>query len=208
MPPACCSAFWSSAKPRRPSGGSSIMPAMPGRLTLFDWLGVDAGVVVLGVVLMAVGAFRLRRDHGDESSPARARSPSRSRRWQESSVASAVGAAVTIAAVTLVIGQPSVERKIAWAEQGPRSVDSRAEDPHRPRRIARPDAQQPGSGRAGRRAEPVRLQRLSSGRCPERESPAVGFRLGEQACRAKPWSSSCRTTSRRPTRRGSIWPCN
>jgi hypothetical protein len=28
-----------------------------GRLTLFDWLGVDAGIVVLGVVFMALGMF-------------------------------------------------------------------------------------------------------------------------------------------------------
>ena len=57
-----------------------------GRFTLFDWLGLDAGIVVLGVVVMAVGAFGFAEIMEKMLSPAQARSQSTSRR-QESSVA-------------------------------------------------------------------------------------------------------------------------
>lgn len=86
------------------------------RLTLFDWLGVDAGVVVLGVALMAVGAFgfaeiveRLFARPGQEPRPFSSRAAVLRRL--------AVGTALAIAAVTLVVGQPTVDRKIAWASQ-------------------------------------------------------------------------------------------
>jgi rhodanese-related sulfurtransferase len=85
-----------------------------GRLTLFDWLGVDAGVVVLGVVVMAVGAFAFaeimervfaRAGEAPKFPSPRARVVRRC----------AAGAAAAMAVVTLVIGQPSVERQVAWA---------------------------------------------------------------------------------------------
>lgn len=88
-----------------------------GRVTLFDWLGVDAGVLVLGVVLMAVGAFafaeimeRVFAKEGEAPKPLTSRARTLRRM--------AVGSAVGIAAATLVIGQPSVDRKMAWASKG------------------------------------------------------------------------------------------
>lgn len=88
-----------------------------GRFTLFDWLGLDAGIIVLGVVLMAVGAFgfaeimeKVFARPGQEPKPVSQLARILRR--------SAVGAAVIIATVTLVIGQPSVERKVAWAGKG------------------------------------------------------------------------------------------
>ena len=88
-----------------------------GRLTLFDALGVDAGVVVLGVVLMAIGAFAfaelMERVFARPSQEPRPHSP-----LATTLRTSAIVAGVLIAAVTLVIGQPSAERKIAWAREG------------------------------------------------------------------------------------------
>ena len=88
-----------------------------GRLTLFDWLGVDAGVVVLGVVLMAVCAFafaevmeRLFARNGQAPLPPSSRARTLRR--------AAIGAGLAIAMVTLLVGQPSVGRKVAWASRG------------------------------------------------------------------------------------------
>lgn len=88
-----------------------------GRVTLFDWLGVDAGYMVLGVVVMAVGAFafaeimeRLFAKPGLQPATLTPRAKTLRR--------GAVVAGVAIAAATLLLGQPSVTRKIAWAEAG------------------------------------------------------------------------------------------
>jgi rhodanese-related sulfurtransferase len=101
-----------------PSFGSFFHHAgAVGRLTLFDWLSLDAGVVVLGVVLMAAGAFafaeimeRTFARPGQEPQPL----TSRAKRLRRG----AVVAALTLAAATLWIGQPGTDRKIAWASQG------------------------------------------------------------------------------------------
>jgi rhodanese-related sulfurtransferase len=88
-----------------------------GRVTLFDWLGVDAGVAVLGVVLMAVGAFafaeimeRIFARPGQSPAPLTAVAKVVRRL--------AVVTATVVAAVTLLVGQPAVARKIVWAEKG------------------------------------------------------------------------------------------
>ena len=92
-----------------------------GRVTLADLLGVDAGWVVLGVVAMALGAFAfaelLERKFARPESPADAgqaetRQPPADRRWRWA----AVGAALGLAAATWLVGQPSLERKIARAQ--------------------------------------------------------------------------------------------
>lgn len=85
-----------------------------GRLTLFDWLDVDAGVVVLGVVLMAVGAFWFaefaeRLFARDGHLPPQ---PSPTARLLRRAT---VGVGVAVAAATLLLGQPSVDRRVAWA---------------------------------------------------------------------------------------------
>ncbi len=111
-----------------------------GRLTLYDLLGVDAGVVVLGVVLMAIGAFGFAeimerifaQPHGPGTgsffSPSRPEPSIRLKAekcacpltalWVKYFRRAAVATALTIAVATLLIGQPSAERKIAWASKG------------------------------------------------------------------------------------------
>ncbi len=101
------------------------------RMTLADLLGADAGSVVLGVVAMAVGAFAFaemlerkfaRSSSLDDPGPAPLKNPSE-RRWRWA----AVGAAMGLAGMTWVVGQPSLERKIRWAEAGlEASLHSRA----------------------------------------------------------------------------------
>jgi len=88
-----------------------------GTVTLFDWLGVDAGVVVLGVAVMAVGAFafaeimeKVFARPGLEPKPISVLGRKLRR--------AAVGAAVAMGVATMAIGQPSIERKIAWASKG------------------------------------------------------------------------------------------
>jgi hypothetical protein len=84
-----------------------------GRLTLFDWLGVDAGLIVAAVVIMALVAFaaaewveaRFRR----EGHAVPARGPVVFRR-------AAVAGGLGLALATMLIGQPSAERMIAWNE--------------------------------------------------------------------------------------------
>ncbi len=86
-----------------------------GRLTLADWLGVDAGLLVVGVLLMAVGAFwfaeQVERFFRRGDSPAPAPEP-RIRRFRRT----ALVAGVLLALTTAVVGQPSVEREIAWQQ--------------------------------------------------------------------------------------------
>lgn len=87
-----------------------------GRLTLGELLGVDAGVVVLGVVVMALGAFwgaeQVERLFANPSAPAEPPSPE-SRRLRRL----AVGVALLLAVVTAVVGQPSIARRVAWNAQ-------------------------------------------------------------------------------------------
>ncbi len=85
-----------------------------GRLTLFDWLGVDAGVVVIAVLAMALGAFAFaefvermfRREEKAQSQPHQVKTFRRA----------AIIVSTLIAVLTLAIGQPSAKRKLAWNE--------------------------------------------------------------------------------------------
>jgi len=94
-----------------------------GRLTLNELVGLDAGWVVLGVVVMAVGAFWFVEQveayfrRGEPQPPMSARAI-----WLRRL---AVGGGVAIALVTVGIGQPTLERKIAW--QAP-ELDRRLQD--------------------------------------------------------------------------------
>lgn len=83
-----------------------------GRLTLFDFAGVDAGIVVFGVFAMAVGAFWFaekaeeffRREQEQQERPSRIRIFRRS----------AVATGAIIAVAVAIAGQPSIEKRIAW----------------------------------------------------------------------------------------------
>ncbi|MGQ9913477.1 MAG: YeeE/YedE thiosulfate transporter family protein [Thermogutta sp.] len=82
------------------------------RVTIFEWLGVDAGVVVAAVLLMAIGAFFLaeiaeaRIQWGKPPVAGRPNSPAFLR--------TAVACGLAAAGIALVRGQPDAERKIAW----------------------------------------------------------------------------------------------
>lgn len=83
-----------------------------GRVTIFEWLGVDAGVVVAAVLLMAIGAFLLaemaetRIRWGKPPVAGRPNSPALLR--------AAVACGLAAAGIALFRGQPDAERKIAW----------------------------------------------------------------------------------------------
>ncbi len=83
-----------------------------GRLTWFDLLGIDAGWIVLAVFVMALGAFwfaeQMERLFRREADPIEA-APRGT--WLRRS---AVGAGVAIAVLTALVGQPTVEQRIAW----------------------------------------------------------------------------------------------
>lgn len=85
-----------------------------GRLTLFELLGIDAGWVVIGVVVMATGAFWcaewVERRFARDTSPRRIER--RERLWRRGAVVAGLG----IASVTLCVGQPSVARKMVWRQ--------------------------------------------------------------------------------------------
>ncbi len=92
-----------------------------GRVTWADLLGVDAGVVVLGVVVMALGAFAFaeflerkfaRPEPTDDVGQIENGRRAAERHWRWA----AVGAALALAAVTWGVGQPSLERKMSRAE--------------------------------------------------------------------------------------------
>ncbi len=84
-----------------------------GRATIPDLLGVDAGWIVLGVVVMAVGAFAFAELM--ERRFALAAVPVQSSRSLRLFRRSAVTLGIVLGTVVLLIGQPSVERKMAWA---------------------------------------------------------------------------------------------
>ena len=81
-----------------------------GRVTLMDWLNLPTGVVVLGVVLMALGMFwageQLERKFGDPDKP-------KAPRWRLAGAAVLVAAAVGV----ILIGQPTTESK--WTRIAP-----------------------------------------------------------------------------------------
>lgn len=83
-----------------------------GRVTIFEWLGVEAGIVVSAVLLMAIGAFYLA-----EIAEARivwAKPPVAGRPNSPTFLRAAVACGFAAAGVALVWGQPDVQRKIAW----------------------------------------------------------------------------------------------
>jgi hypothetical protein len=85
-----------------------------GRLTLMDWLNLPTGVVVLGVVLMALfmfwGGEQLERAFGGQEKPQRT--------WgRMAGVATLVAGALFV----LVIGQPTTADK--WARLAPEKED-------------------------------------------------------------------------------------
>ena len=95
-----------------------------GRMTIAELLGIDAGWGVLGVVVMAVGAFwaaeQAERIFSGGDAPDRP-SP-RGRIVRRAAVAAALG----IGLVAVALGQPTLERKIAWAEPSQRArLDAR-----------------------------------------------------------------------------------
>lgn len=86
-----------------------------GRLTIADWLGVDAGLVVLAVVAMAVGVFWVVEQVERLLAPDRmapVRSP-RAKRWRRT----AVGVGLLLATTTALVGQPTVERRVGWQDE-------------------------------------------------------------------------------------------
>lgn len=84
-----------------------------GRLTWADVLGIDAGWVVLAVLIMAFGAFAFaeicERLFSRPSERAPALTPT-ARKLRRAGVALAIG----MAAVAIVVGQPTIERRVAW----------------------------------------------------------------------------------------------
>jgi rhodanese-related sulfurtransferase len=89
-----------------------------GRMTIPDLVGVDAGWMVLGVAVMAVGAFAfaelMERRFAVAAVPVPAVPVTPSRRLRLFRRA-AVTLAVALGVVILIVGQPSVPRKMAWA---------------------------------------------------------------------------------------------
>jgi len=83
-----------------------------GRWTLNEVAGIDAGWVVLGVVVMAIAAFWFVEQVEEFFRRGKPQPPvSRRATWlRRSAVAGALG----IALATLAIGQPTTERKIGW----------------------------------------------------------------------------------------------
>jgi len=99
-----------------------------GRVTLPELLGVDAGVVVLGVVVMALGAFWMVERVEQWFSRSRASDERRGevetpgleaaetgRRLRRLLLPATVATGVLLAVAIMAIGQPSVERKVVWA---------------------------------------------------------------------------------------------
>ena len=81
-----------------------------GRVTIMDWLNLPTGVVVVGVVLMALGMFwggeQLEQHFGDMEKPQRT--------WGRMA---GIGALVAGAVLVLVLGQPTTQDK--WVRLAP-----------------------------------------------------------------------------------------
>jgi len=83
-----------------------------GRITIFEWLGVDAGIVVAAVLLLAIGAFYLA-----EVAEARivwGKPPVTGRPNSPAFLRAAVACGFAAAGIALVWGQPDAQRRIAW----------------------------------------------------------------------------------------------
>jgi hypothetical protein len=82
-----------------------------GQITIFEWLGIDAGPVVLTVLMMAVGSFYLGEWAERRFTWAKPPVPTtaNSLRWLQ--IVTTGG--FVLAGVAFVVGQPDVERKIA-----------------------------------------------------------------------------------------------
>ena len=166
-----------------------------GRLTLDELARLDAGWVVLGVVVMAVGAFWFVE-----------RVEAYFRRGEPQPPMSA--------ACGLVAAVGGWRRRGDRAgDAGDRPGDGRTQDrlaspgigpaaegpasPPGPGGSAGHDAQQPARSDVGRCSPGDGLQPVSLGRCPAGGVGAVGRPLAEAVSRKTPSWSSCRTTSRR-----------
>ncbi|MHC4960452.1 MAG: rhodanese-like domain-containing protein [Planctomycetota bacterium] len=79
-----------------------------GRFTIPEWLGVPTGVIVLAVVVMAIGAFRVAQ--WSEKRFAKDGEPQPTAGWHRRAAA----ALVVLAVAGLVVGQPTVEDRVAW----------------------------------------------------------------------------------------------
>jgi len=87
-----------------------------GRMTLFEYLGVDAGVVVLGVVVMALGAFAMaefcERILGALKPSTTEPSGTAGKEGVPRFVAA--GAVLLIGGMAAIIGQPTTARELEW----------------------------------------------------------------------------------------------
>lgn len=87
-----------------------------GRLTWADVLGVDAGWIVLAVLVMAFGAFAFAElcewllSRPSEREPALTPKARRLRRG-------GVGLAIGTALVAIFLGQPTIDRRVAWENE-------------------------------------------------------------------------------------------
>jgi hypothetical protein len=97
-----------------------------GRLTWADVLGIDAGWVVLAVLIMAFGAFAFAEVCERLFSRPSERQPALTSkaRWLRRA---GVGVAIGMACVAIVVGQPTIDRRVAWqSEELDAKIDSRA----------------------------------------------------------------------------------
>lgn len=87
-----------------------------GRVTLFDFLGLDAGVVVVGVVVMALGAFGVaelsERIFGARRSTETEPSGTAGREGMPRFVGA--GVLLLIGVTAAIIGQPTTARELEW----------------------------------------------------------------------------------------------
>lgn len=97
-----------------------------GRLTWADVLGIDAGWVVLAVLIMAFGAFAFAEvcerlfSRPSECPPALTSHA----RWLRRA---GVGVAIGMACLAIMVGQPTIDRRIAWqSDELDSKLDSRA----------------------------------------------------------------------------------
>ena len=87
-----------------------------GRLTWADVLGIDAGWVVLAVLVMAFGAFAFAEICERLFSRPSEREPTLTpkARWLRRA---GVGLAIGMACLAIVMGQPTIDRRVAWQSE-------------------------------------------------------------------------------------------